>query len=128
MINLHLWIMDLRGGRQRQAPRSLLGDQENQKDLTLSVRSTKEFTGRLSRLVKSESIQVLPTIEFNSDSGMGSTSETNRGSFHGKLGSFLMGLWNTTLIHQEINSNLFQNSFTKLAPFPFGLNNMAKSC
>jgi hypothetical protein len=76
----------------------------------------------------SESIHVLPITEFNSDSGMGSALETNPGSFHGKLGSFLMGLRNTTSIHQEINSSLLQNSSIKLVPFPFKLNNMAKSC
>jgi hypothetical protein len=39
-----------------------------------------------------------------------------------------MGLHNTASIHQEINSSLLQNSSIKLGPFPFGLNNMAKSC
>jgi hypothetical protein len=34
----------------------LLEDQENQKDLTLSARSTKELTERLSRLAMSKSI------------------------------------------------------------------------
>jgi hypothetical protein len=34
----------------------LLRDQENQEDLTLSVRSTKELAGRLSHLAMSESI------------------------------------------------------------------------
>jgi hypothetical protein len=76
----------------------------------------------------SESIQVLPTIEFSSDSGTESASKTNPGSFHGESGSFSMGLWNTSSIHQEINSSLLHNSSVKLGPFPFGLNNMAKSC
>jgi hypothetical protein len=40
----------------------LVDDQENLKDLTLLARSTKELVGRLSRLVISKSIQVLPTI------------------------------------------------------------------
>jgi hypothetical protein len=83
----------------------LLKDQENQEDLTLSVRSTKELAGRLSRLAMSESIQVLSMIEFNSDFEMESTLKTNPDSFHGKQG-FFMGLQNTTSIHQEINSNL----------------------
>jgi hypothetical protein len=47
----------------------LLEDQENQEDHTLLVRSIKELTGRLSHLAISESIQVSPMIEFNSDSG-----------------------------------------------------------
>jgi hypothetical protein len=76
----------------------------------------------------SESIQVLSTIEFNSNSETESASKTNLGSFHGKPSSFLMRLWNTTSIHQEINLSLLQNSSIKLGPFPFGLNNMAKSC
>jgi hypothetical protein len=76
----------------------------------------------------SESIQVSPMIKLNSDSRTKPASKTNPDSFHGKLGSFLMGLRNTALIHQEINSSLLQNSFTKLGPFPFGLNNIAKSC
>jgi hypothetical protein len=76
----------------------------------------------------SESIQVLPTIEFKSDSGTGSASETNSGSFHGKPGSFPMGLRNTASIHQEINSSLLQNFSIKLGPFPLGLNNVVKSC
>jgi hypothetical protein len=39
-----------------------------------------------------------------------------------------MALRNTASIHQETNSNLLQNSSIKLDLFPFGLNNMAKSC
>jgi hypothetical protein len=81
----------------------ILEDQENQEDLTLSARLTKELVGRLSRLTMSESIQVLPTIEFNSDSGTEFALKTNPGSFHGKLGSFPMELRNTASIHQEIN-------------------------
>jgi hypothetical protein len=69
----------------------LLEDQENQKDHTLSARSTKELIKRLSRLMISESIQVSPTIKFNSDSGTKSALETNPGSFHGKPDSFPMG-------------------------------------
>jgi hypothetical protein len=106
----------------------LLEDQENQEDLTLLARLTKELAGRLSRLAMSESIQVLPMIEFNSDSRIESTLKTNLGSFHDKLGSFSMGLRNTASIHQEINSSLLHNYSIKLDPFLFGLNNMAKSC
>jgi hypothetical protein len=96
----------------------LLEDQENQKDFTLSVRSTEELTERFSCLAMSESIQVSLTIEFNSDSGTKSASETNLGSFHGKLGSFPMGLQNIASIHQEINSCLLQNSSIKDGPLP----------
>jgi hypothetical protein len=106
----------------------LLEDQENQEDLTLLARLTKELAGRLSHLAMSESIQVLLMIEFNSDSRTKSVLKTNQGSFHDKLGSFLMGLRNTASIHQEINSSLLQNSSIKLDPFLFRLNNMAKSC
>jgi hypothetical protein len=63
----------------------LLEDQEDQEDLTLSARSTEELAGRFSCLAVSESIQVSPTIEFNSDSGTELASETHPGSFHGKL-------------------------------------------
>jgi hypothetical protein len=59
---------------------------------------------------------------------MKSALETNPGSFYGKPDSFPMGLQNTVSIHQEINSSLLQNSSIRLGPFPFGLNNVAKSC
>jgi hypothetical protein len=120
------WICeaDDKGKLQRR----LHEDQENQEDLTLSIRSIKELIRRLSRLTISESIQVLPTIEFNSDPGTGSALETNPSSFHDKPSSFPMGLWNIASIHQEINSSLLRNSSIKLGPFPFRLNNMAKSC
>jgi hypothetical protein len=48
------WICDADDKGKLQE--HLLEDQENQKDLTLSARSTKELTGRLSRLAISESI------------------------------------------------------------------------
>jgi hypothetical protein len=67
-------------------------------------------------------------IQFNSYSGMESALETDPGSFHGKPGSFVVGLRNTASIHPEINSSILQNSSIKLGPFPFGLNNMVKSC
>jgi hypothetical protein len=70
----------------------LLEDQENLQDFTLSMRSIEELTRELSCLAMSESIQVSLMIKFNSDSRMESASKTNLGSFHGKLGSFLMGL------------------------------------
>jgi hypothetical protein len=106
----------------------LLEDQENLEDFALLARSTEELTGELSRLAMSESSQVSPMIEFSSDSGTKSALETNLDSFHGKPDSFSMGLRNTASIHQEINSSLLQNSSIKLGPFPFRLNNMAKSC
>jgi hypothetical protein len=53
----------------------LLKDQENQEDLTLLARSTKELIGRLSRLIMSKSVLVSPMIEFNSDSRTGSDSK-----------------------------------------------------
>jgi hypothetical protein len=106
----------------------LLEDREDQEDLTLLARSRKELTGKLSRLAMSKSIQVSPIIEFNSDSRTESALETNPSSFRGKPGSFPMELRNIASIHQEINSSLFQNSSIKLGPFPFMLNNMAKSC
>jgi hypothetical protein len=68
----------------------LLEDQENLEGFALSARSTEELTRELSCLAMSESIQVSPTIEFNSDSRTESTSKTNLGSFHGKPGSFSM--------------------------------------
>jgi hypothetical protein len=70
----------------------LLEDQENQKDFTLSVRSIEELVRRFSHLRMFESTQVSPMIEFNSGSETESASKTNPGSFHGKPGSFSMGL------------------------------------
>jgi hypothetical protein len=69
----------------------LLEDQENQEDLTLLARSTEELVGGFSRHAMSESIQVLPTIEFNLDSRTESTSKTNLGFFRGKPGFFSNG-------------------------------------
>jgi hypothetical protein len=106
----------------------LLKDREDQEDLTLSARLTEELAGGFLHLTMSESIQASSTIEFNSDYRTESTSKTNPGSFHGKSGSFPMGLRNTASIHQEINSSLLQNSSKKLGSFPFRFNNMAKSC
>jgi hypothetical protein len=84
------WICE--AGDKGKLQGCLLDDREDQKDLTLSRRSTKELVGMLSRLVMSESIQVLPIIKFNLDSRMECTSEANLGSLHGKPGSFPMGL------------------------------------
>jgi hypothetical protein len=75
----------------------------------------------------SESAQVSLKIEFNSDSETESTSKTNLGSFHDKLGSFSIGLRNSASIHQEMNSSLLQNPSMKLGPFPIGLNNIGRS-
>jgi len=98
----------------------LLEDRDDQEDLALSTRSTKELAGRLSRLMMSESTPVSPTIEFNSDSRTEPTSEANPGSFP-------MGLLNTASIHQKISSGLLQNPSMKLGPLPIGLNNIARS-
>ena len=105
----------------------LLEDREDQEDLALSTRSTKELARRLSRLMMSESTPVSPTIEFNSDSRTEPASEANPGSFHSNPGSFPMGLRNTASIHQKISSGLLQNPSMKLGPLPIGLNNMARS-
>jgi hypothetical protein len=75
----------------------------------------------------SELTQALPTVEFNSDSGSESILDSNLGSFYDKPGSFPMRLWNAASIHQEINSSFLQGSSMKSGPFPFGLDNMAKS-
>jgi hypothetical protein len=100
----------------------LLEDRKDQEDLILSARSTEELVERFLRLAMSESLQVSPTIEFNSNSETESTSETNLGFFHDKPGSFPMGLRNSASIHQEINSSLLQNPSMKLGPFPIDLN------
>jgi hypothetical protein len=75
----------------------------------------------------SKSTQASLMIEFNSDSGSKSVLDSNLGSFHDKPGSFSMGLWNAASIHQGINSSFLQGSSIKSDPFPFGLDNMAKS-
>jgi hypothetical protein len=95
----------------------LLKDRKDHEDLTLLARSIEELAGRFSRL----------TIEFNSDSETEAALKTNLGSFHDKLGSFLMGLQNLASIHQKINSSLLQNPSMKLGPFSIRLNNMARS-
>jgi len=105
----------------------LLEDREDQEDLALSTRSTKELTGRLSRLMMSESTPVSPIIEFNLDSRTEPALEANPGSFHSNPGSFSMGLQNTASIHQKISSGLLQNPSMKLGPLPIGLNNIARS-
>jgi hypothetical protein len=105
----------------------LLEDQENQEDFALSARSTEELTGKPSRLAVSESTQASLTIEFNSDSGSESVWDSIPCSFHDKPGSFSIGLQNAASIHQEINSCFLQGSSMKSGPFPFGLDNMAKS-
>jgi hypothetical protein len=120
------WICEADGKGKLQG--CLHEDPENQKDFALSAKSSEELTGELSVLAIAESTQVSPTIEFNSNSRVEFTSEANLGYFRCKPGPFPMGLWNTASIHQEINSSLLQNSSIKLDPFPFGLNNMVKSC
>jgi hypothetical protein len=105
----------------------LFEDQENHEDFALSARSTEELTEKLSRLAMSESTQASPTVEFNSDSGSESVLNSDPGSFHDKPGSFPMGLRNMASIHQEINSSFLQGSSMKSGPFPFELDNMAKS-
>jgi hypothetical protein len=105
----------------------LFEDQENHEDFALSARSTEELTEKLSRLAMSKSTQASPKVEFNSDSGSESVLNSNPGSFHDKPGSFPMGLWNMASIHQEVNSSFLQGSSMKSGPFPFKLDNMAKS-
>jgi hypothetical protein len=80
------WIYEVNDKGKLQG--RLLEDQENQEDLTLPARSTKELAERLSCLAMSKSIQVLSTIEVNSDSRTESALETDSGSFHGRPGSF----------------------------------------
>jgi hypothetical protein len=70
----------------------LLKDRKDREDLTLLMRSTEELTGRFLRLAMTESVQVSPMIEFNSDSETESASETNLISFHDKPSFFPMGL------------------------------------
>jgi hypothetical protein len=72
----------------------LMEDREDQEGLTLLTRSTKELAERFSRLAISESTQISPMTEFNSDSGTKSASEANPGSFRSNPGYFLMGLRN----------------------------------
>jgi hypothetical protein len=95
------WICEVDNKGKLQG--CLLKDREDQEDLTLLVRSIEGVAGRFSCLAMFKSIQVSPMIEFNSDSRTESASENNQGSFHGKSGSFLMGLWNIASIHQEIH-------------------------
>jgi hypothetical protein len=94
----------------------LFEDQENHEDFALSARSIEELTEKLSRLAMSESTQASPMVEFNSDSGSESVLNSDLGSFHDKLGSFPMGLWNMASIHQEINSSFLQGSSMKSVP------------
>jgi hypothetical protein len=124
-VVLSQWIYEVDDEGKLQG--HLLEDQEDQEDLALSTRSIKELAKRLSCLTMSESTPVSPTIEFNSDSGMEPASEANPGSFHSNPGSFPMGHWNTTSIHQKISSCLLQNPSMKLGPLPIRLNNMARS-
>jgi hypothetical protein len=91
------WICEV--DNQGKLQGRLLEDRKDKEDLTLSARSTEELAGRFSRLAMSESVQVSPTIEFNSDFETESTSETNLGSFHDKPGSFSIGLQNSASIH-----------------------------
>jgi hypothetical protein len=124
-FNFESWICEVDNEGQLQG--CLLENREDQEDLALSTKSTKELTRRLSCLTMSESTLVSPMIEFNSDSRTEPASEDNLGSFHRNPDSFPMRRRNTASIHQMISSRLLQKPSRKLGPLPVGLNNMARS-
>ena len=116
------WICE--AGDNGKLQSRLLEDSVHQEDFSISATKTDQITERFTRLMMSDSTQVLRLCASDSNSGSASKMESDPSSFE-KPSSFPMGLKNAALANQEYNSEYTQSLSKKSGPFPFGLHNMA---
>jgi hypothetical protein len=70
-------------------------------------RRLRQIIGRFVRLAMSDPAQISWLTDFDSNSSFASEMESYPGSFCDGLSSFLLGLHNMALVHQEFNSGYF---------------------
>jgi hypothetical protein len=117
-----LWVCeaDNKGNLQGHLVEAL----EAREGLIPPTKLTEDLTERLTvfKLTQDPTMTSLGLI-----SGSNSSSGSNLGSFKDKPSPFPIGLRNTALTLQEINSNLLQVSSKKPSCLPTRLNNMANT-